>query len=125
MLTLQFCVNYGGRAEIVDATRRSGASWLQRDDLIRASSPRSASGISSTNLTFPTSICSSARLGSSARPTSCSGRARTRSWFSLIDCGPTSIAVIFGGRSSSTPQRDRRYGGAAPNVGDQPIGLAA
>ena len=33
VLTLQFCVNYGGRAEIVDAARRAIAAGLKPDDL--------------------------------------------------------------------------------------------
>ena len=33
VLTLQFCVNYGGRAEIVDAARRAIASGMRPDDL--------------------------------------------------------------------------------------------
>ena len=43
--------------------RGESPSWRPRDGSIRASSPRSASGISSTNLTSPTSTSSSARRG--------------------------------------------------------------
>ena len=49
-LTLQFCVNYGGRAEIVDATRGDRARSWPRDGSIR---PRSTSARSPAHLDEP------------------------------------------------------------------------
>src|SRR5918993_1713608 len=49
-----------------------------------------------------TSISSCGHRASSARPISCSGRARTPSWSSLIGYGPISTGATCGERSSST-----------------------
>ena len=59
-----------------------------------------------------------ARAASSARPTTCSGRAATPRWSSRTSCGRTSTAATCGGPASNSPSRDRRFGGAIPNEDD-------
>ena len=114
VLTLQFCVNYGGRAEIVDAARRiaelAAAGRLDPAQAHRGAVP----ALPRRARTSPTSTCSSAPLESSGRRTSCSGRARTRSWSSLIGSGPTSIAATCGGRSSCMPPGTGAMAGRCP-----------
>src|SRR6476469_3202462 len=53
--------------------------------------------------TCPTSTSSCGARGSSARATSCCGRARTPRWSSRTPCGPTTTAATCGRRSRSTP----------------------
>src|SRR5215510_4591480 len=64
---------------------------------------RSFSPAISTSLTSRTSTCSSDRPESSAFRTSCCGSRRMRRWCFWTPCGPTSIAVICGKPSRSTP----------------------
>jgi undecaprenyl diphosphate synthase len=102
VLTLQFCVNYGGRAEIVDATRRIALLAAEgRLDPRKLTEERFRHFLDEPG--FPMSTCSFARPGSSERRTSCCGRVRTPSWSSLIDFGLISTAVIFGERLRRTP----------------------
>ena len=84
VLTMQFCVNYGGRAEIVDAARAI------------------ASGITSMSRPSPTSTCSSGAPGSSESPTSCFGNRPTPNWSSSRSIGRIGIGVTFGRRWSAT-----------------------
>ena len=115
VLTLQFCVNYGGRAEIVDAARR--IAQLAADGRL---DPRKLNEDRFRHFLDEPEIPDVDLFVRS------SGEQRTSNfllWQSayaelvfLIDCGLISTAVIFGGRSSITPPRDRRYGGAVPNV---------
>ena len=78
-LTLQFCVNYGGRAEIVDAVRRIARDVAGRAGSTRPRSTSAPSPPTSTSRACPTSTCSSGPRGSSARRTSCSGSPPTPS----------------------------------------------
>ncbi len=102
VLTLQFCVNYGGRAEVADAARaiarevaagrldpepvdeRTVARYLDEPDL------------PDVDLFVRSS-------GGSGPATSCSGSRRTRSWSSSTPCGPTSTGGTCGAPASSTP----------------------
>ncbi len=75
-------------------------------------STRRRSRGTSTCPSSPTPTWSGAPRGSSGCPTSCSGRRRTPSSSSPTCSGPTSTAAPVARRSTSTPRRDRRYGGA-------------
>src|SRR5215211_7493423 len=77
-------------------------SWPRTGGLTRARSQRTGSGNFSMSLRSPTSISSYGHRVSSARPISCSGRAHTPSWSSLIGYGQISTGATCGGRSSST-----------------------
>jgi undecaprenyl diphosphate synthase len=103
-LTLQFCVNYGGQAEIADA-----AAAIARDV---AAGKLKADKVNEKTIAkylyhpeIPRWTCSCARPASSARRTSCSGSRRTRNWSSSTPSGPTSTAATSGTRASSTPAR--------------------
>ena len=69
VLTLQFCVNYGGRAEIADAAAAIAAD-VAAAGYVPTRSTRRCSRATSTSQAFRTSIFSCARPVSSARPTS-------------------------------------------------------
>ena len=112
--TLTMCVNYGGRAEIADAARalalEVAAGRLDPDKRRRAGAgplPRRARH--ARRRPVPAHVAAS-----SAPATSCSGSRRTPRWCSSTSSGPTSTAAPCGGPASSTPRRDRRYGGAVP-----------
>ena len=95
-LTLQFCVNYGGRAEIVDASRGDRPRCRGRPAQPGQDRRAHDRGATSTSRACPTSTCSSARSGSSARPTSCCGSRPTPSSSSSTRRGPTSTAATSG-----------------------------
>jgi len=100
-LTLQFCVNYGGRAEIIDAVRK--VAQLAKEgklDPSRITEERFRHFLDEPDI--PTSTCSGAPAASSARATSCSGRPRTPSSSSPTPCGPTSTGEISGAPSRPT-----------------------
>ena len=103
VLTLQFCVNYGGRAEIVDATRRiaelAAAGRLDPSKITeerfrqlprRARHPR--------RRPVRPLVGRAAHLELPALAV-----ARTPSWSSWTGCGRTSTGATCGGRSSCTP----------------------
>lgn len=69
VMTLTMCVNYGGRAEIADAARKSRAGW-PRARSTRRRSTRPPSRNISTNPICPTSTCSFAPPASSVARTS-------------------------------------------------------
>lgn len=102
VLTLQFCVNYGGRAEIADA-----AAAIARDVRDGRLDPGKINervfaryldepGIPDVDLFLRSS-------GSSARPTSCSGSRPTPRWSSSTRSGPTSTGATSGTRARCTP----------------------
>ena len=101
-LTLYFCVNYGGRAEIADAVQR-----IAHD--VKAGRLRPGSVDEKTikrYLDEPTMpdvdlFVRSARV-SSARATSCSGSRPTRRWSSRTSSGPTTTGATCGPPSRST-----------------------
>jgi len=75
---LQFCVNYGGRAEIVDATRAIAREVAAgRLNPGKIDERTIAANLDEPGL--PTSTCSSERRASSAPRTSCCGNRRTPS----------------------------------------------
>ena len=101
VLTLQFCVNYGGRAEIVDAARRIAQLAAEgRLDPRKLTEERFRHFLDEPEIPDVDLFVRS------------SGEQRTSNfllWQSayaelvfLIDCGPISTAVISGGRSSCT-----------------------
>lgn len=113
VLTLQFCVNYGGRAEIVDA-----AAAIARDVRDGRLDPGKINekvfaryldepGIPDVDLFLRSS-------GSSARPTSCSGSRPTRRWCSSTRSGRTSTAATCGTPASSTPRETAATAGLCP-----------
>ena len=101
VITINYCVNYGGRTEIVEATRelaqQAADGKLNPDRISEATSPNIF-----TAPTFPTSTYSSGRRGSSGRATSCCGRRPTRSTSFRTSCGPTTIAATCGMPARST-----------------------
>ncbi len=117
VLTLTMCINYGGRNEITDAVRAARRRGCRGPaDAIRhhREGPSSAR---CTPPTCPTSTSSCAARASSARATSCSGRAPMPSWSFLTRCGRTSPAWDLWQAVTLYAARNRRFGGAidAPN----------
>ena len=115
VLTLQFCVNYGGRAEIVDADpadRRAGRGRPARSGQAHRAAVPAVPGRARDPRRRPVRplLRRAAHLELPALAV-----ARTRSWSSWTGCGPTSTAVTCGGRIELYADRDRRYGGAVPN----------
>ena len=102
VITINYCVNYGGRTEIVEAAQGTRAARRSTARSTRAGSARPRSPSTCTAPTFPTSTCSSGRRGSSGRATSCSGRRPTPSTCSRTSCGPTTTAATCGRRARST-----------------------
>src|SRR5580693_5910448 len=100
VLTLQFCVNYGGRAEIADAAAAIAADVAACGP---TRSTRRSSRATSTSRASPTWTCSSGRRGSSAPRTSCSGSPPTPSSCSWTPCSPTSTGATSGTPARSTP----------------------
>ena len=102
VLTLQFCCNYGGRAEIVDAA----AAIAPRSRPGKSARIRSTSAFSpaiSTSRIFRMWTCSCGRRASSGFRTSCSGSRPTPSLYSSTRSGPISTAGICGRPARSTP----------------------
>jgi undecaprenyl diphosphate synthase len=96
-LTLQFCVNYGGRTELVDVMRE-----IAQEAVDGKLKPGKLTEKSIAARTCRTSTCSCGHRGSRGRRTSCCGSPRMRRWCSRTCCGRTSIAARCGTRSSST-----------------------
>ena len=113
VLTLQFCVNYGGRAEIADAAaaiaREVAAGLLGPRKSTRSSWP--ATWMSRT---FPMSICSCGPRGSSASRISCSGSPRTPNSSSWTRFSPISTGVICGRPARSTRAATAVTAGPSP-----------
>jgi undecaprenyl diphosphate synthase len=101
-MTLQFCVNYGGRAEIADAAaaiaRDAAAGKLDPDKVTEKTFARYL-----YHPEVPTSTCSCVRRGSCAPRTCWCGSRRTRRWSSSTRCGRTSTGATSGTPASSTP----------------------
>ena len=112
VLTLQFCVNYGGRAEIADAAAAIAAD-VAAGKLRADKSTKRCSPAICTSRRCRTSTFSSGHRASSACPTSCSGSPPTPNWFSSIPSGPTSTGATSGTRARSTPAATA--GTAAPS----------
>ena len=123
-LTLQFCVNYGGQAEIADAAAAIAADVAAGPAAGRTRSPRSCSPSTCTTPRCRTWTCSCARRGSSARATSCSGSRPTPSTSISTRCGPTSTADICGTPASSTPSATAASAARSPTRSPHP-GLRA
>ena len=115
VLTLQFCVNYGGRAEIVDAARRiaelAAAGRLDPAKLTEQTVP-AVPGRARDPRRGP--VRPLVGRAADLQLPALAERVR-RDWSSWTGSGRTSTAATCGGRSSCTPHRDRRYGGAVPN----------
>jgi len=87
VMTLQMCVNYGGRLD-ADAIRDIAEGVAKRfDPTLRASSGKDGSGASLPARNCPTLTCLSARRVNNERPTFCSGKARIPRWSSSRPCG--------------------------------------
>ena len=112
VLTLQFCVNYGGRAEIADAAAAIAAD-VAAGKLRPEKIDEKVFARYLDEPAFPTSTFSSGHPASSAFPTSCSGSPPTRSWSSSTPSGPTSTGVTCGTPARSTPAATA--GTAAPS----------
>ena len=107
VITVNYCVNYGGRTEIVEAAKdiaREAADGRST----RTGSPKRPSPGTCTGPTFRTSTCSSGPRGSSGPATSCCGRRRMPSTSSRTSCGPTTTGATCGmpARSTSTATGD-------------------
>jgi hypothetical protein len=100
-LTLYFCVNYGGRAEIGDAARRL-AEDVARGRLKASSVDEKTLARYLPEPDMPDVDLFVRSSGSSGRATSCCGRARMPRWSSRIGCGPTTTAVTSGRPSRTT-----------------------
>ena len=102
VLTLQFCVNYGGRAEIADAAAAIAADVaagkLRPEKIDEKMFARYLD-----EPTFRKSTFSSGHPASSAFPTSCSGSPPTPNWSFSTRSGPISTAATCGTRARSTP----------------------
>ena len=102
VLTLQFCVNYGGRAEIVDAAAAIAAdAWPGNS--ARRRSPKRCSPDTWTSQGYRRSIFLSGHPASSAFRTSCCGSRPTPSWSFSIPSGPISTGATYGTLARSTP----------------------
>src|SRR4029077_17369263 len=95
VLTLQFCVNYGGRAEIADAAAAIAADAvagkIRADKIDEKVFARYLDEPSIPGLTF-----SSGHPASSAFRTSCSGSPPTPNWCFSIRSGPISTGGTCG-----------------------------
>ena len=89
-MLFNIALNYGGRAEIVDAARRADRRPACDPGRHRRAALRA---ISSTPRASPTPTCSSARAARCASATSCSGRSPTPRSGSPTRSGPTSGAA--------------------------------
>ena len=82
VLTLTMCVNYGGRAELADAARRSRPRGGGRAGRPRPDRRAGVRALARTCPSFPTSTWCCGRRASSGSATSCSGSRRTPRWCS-------------------------------------------
>ena len=101
-LTLYFCVNYGGRAEIADAVQRI-AEQVQRGKLKPGSIDEKTIARHLPEPDMPDVDLFVRSSGSSAPATSCCGRAPTPRWSSRTPCGRTTTGATCGRRSRPTP----------------------
>ncbi len=101
VLTLQFCVNYGGRAEIADAAAAIAAE-VAAAGCARTRSTRRCSAATSMSREFPTLTCSSGRRENSGHRISCSGSPPTPNSYSLTRCSPISTGATCGGPAKCT-----------------------
>ena len=100
VITVNYCVNYGGRTEIVEAAKdiaHEADGGIDPDRITEACSPATF-----TVPTFRTSTFSSGPRGSSGRATSCCGRPRTPNTSSRTNFGPTTTGGTCGRRAKST-----------------------
>ncbi len=102
VITINYCVNYGGRTEIVEATRELAQEAVDGKVSPNRISARRPSLNICTAPTSPTSTCSSGRRGSSAQATFCCGRRPTPSSSSRTSSGRTTTDAICGMRAWST-----------------------
>ena len=111
-LTLYFCVNYGGRAEIADAVQRIAEDVAA--GRLRPSGDRRADdrALPRRARRCPTSTSSCAARANSAPATSCSGRAPTPRWSSRTPLWPDYDRRDLWAAIENYAERDRRYGGA-------------
>ena len=96
-INLWVAFDYGGRAELVEATRRIVESGVDADEIDE--------NVFAANLyapELPDPICSSARAANCASRTSCSGSSPTRSWSSSTSSGRTSTSAICAPRWRTT-----------------------
>ncbi len=91
VITVNYCVNYGGRTEIVEAARELAEQAVAGKINPTCTAP-----------TFPTWTCSSAPRANSAPATSCCGRRRTPSTSSRTNSGRTTTAATCGPRARNT-----------------------
>ena len=116
VLTLTMCVNYGGRAEIADATPRiaedvaAGPAAAGRD---RREAPSAAT---STSPTCPTSTCSCAPRASSARRNFLLWQSAYAEMVFLDTLWPDFDRRDLWRAIEIYAARDRRYGGAVDAV---------
>ena len=106
-MLFNIALNYGGRAEIVEAVEAAA----RRRRVAPTSSTSSASPGSSTPRVSPIPICSSAPAARCGSATSCSGRSRTRRSGSPKRCGRISASCDLLEAVLAYQKRDRRYGG--------------
>ena len=102
VITINYCVNYGGRTEIVEAARELAQEAVDGKAQSEPDQRGGRSPNTCTAPTSPTSTCSSGRRGSSGRATSCCGRRPTPNSSSRTSCGPTTTGAICGRRARST-----------------------
>ena len=114
-ITLQFCVNYGGRAEIADAMKSIAGAASRQSSRTGWMSGRSR-GIS-TRRTSPRSTCSSGRRVSSGTNFLVWQLAYAEMVF-LDTLWPDFDRRDLWRAIELYAQRDRRYGGAVPSAAD-------
>ena len=115
-LRVNLAINYGGRAEIVDAVNAilTGAPSTARLHSLQVDEEMIASRLYTASV--PTPTCSSALPAKCASAISCCGRSRTPSCTSPRPSGPTSPARTCSTPSLEYQKRDRRFGGLSPAV---------
>ena len=114
VLTLQFCVNYGGRAEIAEPRGPLRGRSLQAD-LIRSASTSGRLPIISTSPTSPMSTCSCAPPASNATSNFLLWQSAYAELVFLDTLWPDFDRRHLWHAVELYASRDRRYGGALPN----------
>ena len=112
MITINYCVNYGGRAEIVEAAREIAPRRGRRGKLDPERISEATFAQHLHRPTFPTSTCSSGRRGSSERATSCCGRRPTPSIVFQDKLWPDYDRRDLWAACEEYVNRNRRFGGA-------------
>lgn len=121
VITINYCVNYGGRTEITEATREI-AREVAAAGSTRSGSPNPRSPATCSDPTFPTLTSSCGPRVSSAPATSCCGRRPTLNTYSRTSSGPTMTAATCG-RPARNTRRALGGSGAPSAIPTGPAGI--